>query len=142
VLHLLATDVLTARHDRARVLDALKKVPFVVVHAYRNAPALSDVAHVVLADASHLEQQGTFVNAEGRVQRFEAAYPPPGQARPATAALAGLASRLGGSLPVGAGATLFDALAQAEAAFAGLSWSALGRTGRPLGAAESIALGS
>jgi hypothetical protein len=37
---------------------------------------------------------------------------------------------------------LFDALAQAEAAFAGLSWAALGRTGRPLGAAESIALGS
>jgi NADH-quinone oxidoreductase subunit G len=142
VLHLLAPDVLTARHDRARVLDALKKVPFVVVHAHKNAPQLTDVAHVVLADASHLEQQGTFVNADGRVQRFEAAFPPPGGARPATAALAELASLLGGSLPVGTGAALFDALAQAEPAFGGLSWTALGRTGRPLGAAESVALGS
>jgi len=142
VLHLLAPDVLTARHDRARVLDALAKVPCVVVHAYRNAPALTDVAHVVLPDASHLEQEGTFVNAQGRVQRFAMVFPPPGQARPATAVLAQLAERLDASLPTGEGHVLFDVMAKAEPAFAGLTWAGLGRTGLPLATAEAVATGS
>ncbi|MEP7028839.1 MAG: 2Fe-2S iron-sulfur cluster-binding protein, partial [Candidatus Eisenbacteria bacterium] len=88
VLHLLGPEVLTARHDTARVKDALAKVPFVVVHAARNAPLLTDLAHVVLADASHLEQAGTFVNGTGRVQRFTAAFAPAARARPAAAVLA------------------------------------------------------
>jgi predicted molibdopterin-dependent oxidoreductase YjgC len=142
VLHLLAPDFLTARHDRARVLDALRKVPFVVVHTHRNEPALTDLAHVVLPDASHLEQQGTFVNAQGRVQRFEAAFPPPGGARTAASVLADLATRLGGTLPTGAGSALFDEMAKSEAAFAGLTWQALGHGGAPLATAESVALGS
>ncbi len=142
VLHLMATDVLTARHDHARVVDALKRVPFVVVHASRNAPLLTDLAHVVLPDATHLEQQGTFVNAQGRVQRFEAAFPPPGQARPASAVLGQLAERMGAVLPGGAGSALFDAMAAAEPAFAGLTWAGVGRTGAPLATAEPATTGS
>jgi NADH-quinone oxidoreductase subunit G len=129
VLHLLGTEAWTHRGDHARVVDALKKVPFVVVHAWRRTAGLDDVAHVVLADATHLEQEGTFVNARGRVQRFVSAFPPVGSARPATAVLADLAARLGGSLPTGRGSGLFDALAQSESAFSGLTWSGLGSSG-------------
>jgi NADH-quinone oxidoreductase subunit G len=136
VLHLTGPEVLTARHDTARVLDALRKVPFVVVHAHRNAPALTDLAHVVFADASHLEQQGTFVNAQGRVQRFAAAFPPAGRARPAAAVLSALAARLGGALPAGPG--LFDAMAQAEPAFTGLTFEGLGRNGQPLAQPQAV----
>jgi NADH-quinone oxidoreductase subunit G len=132
VLHLLGTDVWTSRGDHARVVDALKKVPFVVVHAWRRTAGLEDVAHVVLADATHLEQEGTFVNAQGRVQRFQRAYPPVGMARPAAGVLADLAARLGGALPIGPGSALFDAMAKAEPAFAGLTWSGLGAHGAPL----------
>ena len=140
VLQLMAPDVLTARHDHARVRDALAKVPFVVVHAHRNAPGLTDLAHVVLADASHLEQDGTFVNARGRVQRFHAAFPPAGRARPAASVLAQLAARLGASLPDSA--PLFDAMAQAEAAFSGLTWNGLGKHGQPLPSAQPQPVGS
>jgi NADH-quinone oxidoreductase subunit G len=132
VLHLLGPEAWTYRGDHQRVIDALRKVPFVVVHAFRNVPGLTDVAQVVLADASHLEQEGTFVNALGRIQRLEAAFPPPGRARPATAVLAELAERMGGILPTGRGARLFDAMAEAEPAFAGLTWNGLGRQGAPL----------
>ncbi len=129
VLHLLGTEMWTYRGDHARVVDALKKVPFVVVHASRRTAGLDDVAHVVLADATHLEHEGTFVNAQGRAQRFQAAFPPVGMARPAAAVLADLASRMGGNLPKGSGSALFDAMAQAEPAFSGLSWSGLGSGG-------------
>jgi NADH-quinone oxidoreductase subunit G len=140
VLHLMAPDVLTARHDQARVRDALLKVPFVVVHAHRNAPGLTDLAHVVLADASHLEQDGTFVNGQGRVQRFHAAFPPTGRARTAASVLAQLAARLGASLPDTS--PLFDAMAQAEAAFSGLTWNGLGKHGQPLPSAQPQPVGS
>jgi NADH-quinone oxidoreductase subunit G len=138
VLYLMGTELWTSRHDAARVQDALRKVPFVVVHAYRNEPGLTDLAHVVLADASHLEQRGTYVNALGRVQRFQAAYPPPGSARTAAAVLAQLASRLGGTLPAAEGAALFDLMAQAEPPFAGLTWDALGKLGQPLAAPTAV----
>jgi NADH-quinone oxidoreductase subunit G len=142
VLHLLGPDVLSARHDKARVVDALKNVPFVVVHAYRDLPLLTDLAHVVLADANHVEQEGTLVNAQGRVQRLERAFPPPGFARPAVAILAELASRLGASLPQGDGAELFAQMAQSEPAFAGLTWIGLGQKGQLLQTAVPSTVGS
>jgi NADH-quinone oxidoreductase subunit G len=142
VLHLLATDVLTARHDTARVQDALRKVPFVVVHAYHNVPGLTELAHIVFADASYLEQGGTFVNGLGRVQKFNAAHPPLGSARGAALVLSQLATRLGGSLPDAPASALFDAMAQAEPAFSGLTWDGLGKTGQPLPSTQPQAVGS
>ena len=142
VLHLLGTEILTHRHDTARVHDALRKVPFVVVHAHRNVPGLDELAHVVFADAGHLEQQGTYVNALGRVQRVQIAYPPLGAGRPAAAVLAQLAARLGTKLPEGAGSALFDAMAKTESAFAGLTWDGLGKHGQPLPGAQPLTVGS
>lgn len=40
------------------------------------------LAHVVLPAASFAEKEGTFTNLEGRAQKFPAAIPPPGEARP------------------------------------------------------------
>ena len=142
VLHLLGTEVLTSRHDDARVKDALSRVPFMVVHARRNAPGLTDLAHVVLPDASHLEQEGTFVNGMGRVQRFAPAFPPPGRARAASEVLAALAHRLGTTFPAGGGSALFAAMALAEPAFGGLTWSGLGKTGQPLPLAQPQTVGN
>jgi len=142
VLHLLGTEILTHRHDTARVHDALRKVPFVVLHAHHNVPGLDELAHVVFADAGHLEQQGTYVNALGRVQRAQIAYPPVGAARPAAAVLSQLAARLGTKLPEGAGSALFDAMAKSEPAFAGLTWDGLGKHGQPLPGAQPLTVGS
>ena len=50
----------------------------------------------VLSVASHFESDGSFVNREGRIQRFEAAVPPPGDAVAGWEALSALLAALGG----------------------------------------------
>jgi NADH-quinone oxidoreductase subunit G len=130
VLHVLGLELWTGLADPDRVARALGRVPLVVVHSAHRLPAMEAVAHVILADATVHEQDATFVNALGRVQRSRAAMPPAAMARPATAVLADLARRLGDTtLPAGGGAELFDAMAQAHPAFAGLTWAGLGKNG-------------
>jgi NADH-quinone oxidoreductase subunit G len=135
VLHLLGTELWTQRPDGDRVARALAAVPFVVVHASEDVDGLAGLAHAILADANVHEQEGTYVNALWRVQRFLRAFPPPGMARPASGVLAELAQRLGAAPPVdpqATGSTIFDTLAAAVPAFAGLSWKGLGRYGSVL----------
>jgi anaerobic selenocysteine-containing dehydrogenase len=52
-------------------------------------------ADVVFPGTTALETAGSFVNAEGRIQAWEAALPPPGSARPDTEIPAGLGRALG-----------------------------------------------
>ncbi len=142
VLYVLGLELWTGRDDAERVARALSKVPFVVVHAAHEHPALAAVAHAILADAEVHEQEGTFVNALGRVQRVERVMPPAAMARPATAVLADVAGRLGAALPVDDGSELFTALAAAHPSFAGLTWAGLGRFGALLPHATPQTVGS
>jgi predicted molibdopterin-dependent oxidoreductase YjgC len=57
--------------------------------------ATTRAAHIVLPVASFAESEGTTTNLEGRVQRFRAAAPPPGDAKPGWQVLAELAAMLG-----------------------------------------------
>ena len=50
----------------------------------------------VLAAGSHFESAGSFVNRDGRIQRFDAATDPPGRAVEGWQALASLLEALGG----------------------------------------------
>src|SRR6185436_18898979 len=52
-----------------------------VCHAY-NADEVSKAASVLLPASPHSEMDGTFVNFEGRAQRFELAYWPTGDSQP------------------------------------------------------------
>ena len=54
-----------------------------------------EVAHVAFPISSLAETDGTITNMEGRVQRFRASTPPPGDARPGWWALTELAAALG-----------------------------------------------
>jgi len=60
---------------------AFRQAQFVVkMSAFR--PRNNDWAHVVLPITPYTETDGTFVNAEGRFQSFDAAVDPQGEARP------------------------------------------------------------
>ena len=59
------------------------------------SPAMEAYASVLLPIGLYTETPGTFYNAEGRRQRYEAATTPPGEARPAWRILRVLANRLG-----------------------------------------------
>jgi NADH-quinone oxidoreductase subunit G len=76
-----------------RALAALSQAEFgVVLSAFRNRT--TDAAHVMLPIAGWAETGGTYVNMEGRVQSFNAAVKPQGDARPAWKVLRMLGSLL------------------------------------------------
>jgi NADH-quinone oxidoreductase subunit G len=138
VLYLLGAELLTGHPDAQRVQRALARVEHVVVHATHEAPGLS-LASIVLPDAVHTEYDGTFVNYHGRIQRFRAAFLPGPGVRPAAGVLAELAARVGVSLPAASAEDTFQAMTQAEPAFAGLGFGGIGLYGAVLGAIEPAA---
>ena len=76
-------------------LAALDAARTVVALTGYVSPAMETYASVLLPIGLFTETPGTFYNAEGRRQRFEAASQPPGEARPAWRILRVLANRLG-----------------------------------------------
>ena len=83
------------------------------------------------------EEEGTFVNAQGRVQRFGQGLRGPGTAQPAWLILGTLIAALkGGDRPVSA-ADVFAELTERHPAFAGLTWDGIGSAGVALEAAHA-----
>jgi NADH-quinone oxidoreductase subunit G len=88
-------------------------------------PAAARKARVVLPVCNVAEEDGTFVNRDGRVQRYTQAKSAPGMARPAWWVLGELLAQLGRGEPVGDAAEVFDRLAGEVTAFSGLSYASL-----------------
>ncbi|MGB2694634.1 MAG: molybdopterin-dependent oxidoreductase, partial [Dehalococcoidia bacterium] len=78
---------------RQRVETALAKLDFLLV-IDQLLTDTAQQAHVVLADAPTYSKDGTFTNADRRVQRLRAAQSLPGDARPAWQTLSQLGQRL------------------------------------------------
>ena len=112
-------------------VERLRKAQFLVVFGWADSP-LAKVADVALPVPTHVEKSGTFVNVEYRVQRFEAACPPPGQDRPLVDVLGDLLGRFEQGWPQRTPAAVFDKLAAEIPAFAGITWETLPATGAPL----------
>lgn len=108
--------------------DLLRRLEtFVVCDVLPNATTA--VAQFLLPGCAPAEKSGTFTNVHGRVQRFQAAIAPPGEARPEWEVLCEwVASLTGESLP-GHVPGLFNAMAVAVPAFRGLTWNGLGELG-------------
>jgi NADH-quinone oxidoreductase subunit G len=95
-------------------------------------------ADVVLPMANVAEEDGTFVNRDGRVQRYFQAKPAPGMARPAWWVLAELCATLARGEPLAGPDAAFDRLAQTVEAFAGLSYAGLGFGGKKVGVPSRV----
>jgi NADH-quinone oxidoreductase subunit G len=78
-----------------QALAGLSKTAFVVACTSYMTDSLRRHANVVLPIATFAETSGTFVNAEGRWQNFDAVAQPVGQARPGWKVLRVLGNRLG-----------------------------------------------
>jgi NADH-quinone oxidoreductase subunit G len=92
-------------------------------------PAAARAAHFVLPVTTHAEQEGTFTNHAGRVQRFWPALTAPGMARPAWLVLGALVGELSGEAVPRTAADAFASLAEAVPAFGGLDYERLGTHG-------------
>jgi NADH-quinone oxidoreductase subunit G len=103
---------------------------------------LAQAADIALPIATHAEKEGSFVNVEWRVQRFKAAFPPPGLVRPGVDVLSDLLARFDPELANLTPEAVFAQLAATVPAFAGLALAHLPATGAPLhiepGPAETL----
>ncbi|HSW30021.1 MAG TPA: 2Fe-2S iron-sulfur cluster-binding protein [Longimicrobiales bacterium] len=91
--------------------------------------AATEAAHLVLPITTFAEQEGTFINFQGRVQRFWPALSGPGAARPAWFALGALVAQLTSTDVIRSAADAFARMAQQVPAFAGLTYDDLGTRG-------------
>ena len=119
--------------------DALEDAPagfgadaafFVYLGSQQVAAAAN--AHVLLPVNTYAEQEGTFTNFEGRVQRFAPALQGPGLARPAWQVLGVILAGMDDGLAPATAGDAFLRIAQLNGAFAGLSYAVLGGRGAML----------
>jgi NADH-quinone oxidoreductase subunit G len=86
-------------------------------------------AHFALPLTTHAEQEGTFTNFEGRVQRFWPGLQGPGLARPAWMVLGTILARLTGGTPPMQADEAFLRAGEVAPEFQGLTFEAIGTRG-------------
>ena len=118
--------------------DVALKTGGVVIYAGTVLPEWARDAGVVLPIANVAEEDGTFVNRDGRVQRYFQAKPAPGMARPAWWVLSELIAALGRADRLASADQAFDRMAVAVEAFRGLSYAELGFGGQPAAAGALV----
>jgi NADH-quinone oxidoreductase subunit G len=99
------------------------------VYLGTHAPAAAEAAHFVLPATTFAEQEGTFTNAQGRVQRFWPGLRGPGASRPAWLILVALAGELTEQTPPTSTGGMFALLGELSPRFAGLTFEAVGTRG-------------
>ncbi|HEY4954536.1 MAG TPA: 2Fe-2S iron-sulfur cluster-binding protein [Gemmatimonadaceae bacterium] len=109
----------------------LARASHVVVIGTTLPEAARDAA-VLLPITNFAEEEGTFTNLRGRVQRFTQAKPAPGLARPSWLVLGDLLGALGAQDGFYLPSDVFASIAASHAAFSGLSYEALGMRGLPV----------
>ena len=95
-------------------------------------PEAAREAAALLPIANFAEEDGTFTNLRGRVQRFTQAKPAPGLARPSWLVLGDLLGALGEQDSFYLVSDVFAKIASSHPAFSGLSYEALGMRGLPV----------
>ena len=102
-------------------------------------PAAASGASVVLPIGTMAEEEGTFTNLRGRVQRFMQAKAAPGLTRPSWYVLSEILTALGQGGGYSLPSETFAALAAAEPEFASLSYESIGMKGGLIAGAVAAA---
>ena len=127
-LYVVAEDPLSSYPDRDKIAKAFDKVPFLVVQDLFLSPT-AEQADVVLPAASFAEKDGTFTNAERRIQRVRPGIPSPGEARTDGDIFSALAAKLGCSVTFTGPEAIFAELGKIATAYAEFSFNEIGPQG-------------
>ncbi len=129
-----AGDVLIVADEELAGVDApdVAKAGAIIVIGTTLPAWARHAATVVLPIANFAEEEGTFTNLRGRVQRFLQARTAPGFARPSWYALSDLLTAVGVRTNYSLASDVFAALAAARPEFAGMSYDVLGARGKTL----------
>jgi NADH-quinone oxidoreductase subunit G len=88
--------------------------------------------------ANFAEEEGTFTNLRGRVQRFLQAKAAPGFARPSWYVLSDLLAAIGVRTNYSLASEVFGALAAARPDFAGMTYDTLAARGKVVASAGAV----
>jgi formate dehydrogenase major subunit len=94
-LYVIGYDVLLTNPNATKTREALRKLELVVIQDLFMTETAREVGTVFLPVASNFEKDGTFMNAERRIQRVRAALPPPQGVRTDSEVLCAIAAELG-----------------------------------------------
>ena len=108
--------------------DALKKLKFFGLMHWTKVSAI-DYAHAALPLAAFAETGGTYINFQGRVQRFSKAFEPLGDAKPPWQTILLLGREMGYKFKAFSDTELFEEFANSIAGYKGLTWEKIGPLG-------------
>ena len=132
-------DVLIIADDRLDGVDPKElEAASAVIVIGTTLPAAAANASVVLPITNFAEEEGTFTNLRGRVQRFTQAKAAPGLARPSWLVLGDLLGALGLQNSFYLPSEVFAQLAKDNADFAGLNYESLGFKGLPVLSSQAV----
>jgi len=127
-LYIVGEDPMTSYPDAEKVEAALKGASFVVAQDLFLSPT-AQAADVVLPAVSFAEKEGTFTNAERRIQRVRAGIKSPGEAKSDFAIFAALLKTLGAEGADLSPAEVYATLASDHADYAAAEFNAIGPQG-------------
>jgi predicted molibdopterin-dependent oxidoreductase YjgC len=119
-------------------LAAARRAKAVIVISTALPSGVAEPA-VALPVSNFAEEEGTFTNVRGRVQRFLQARAAPGLARPSWFVLSDLLALMGERTGYYTAADVFASLAGSHAEFAGLTYDLLALRGVPVAGAVQAA---
>ena len=127
-MYIFGEDVAQTDPDTAHVVHALESLDFLVCQEiFENTTTA--YADVILPAASFLEKEGTFTNAERRVQLVRAAMDPPGSALPDFEIITRVSRALGHEMGYETAEDVMNEIAELTPDFAGITYERLGRKG-------------
>ena len=127
-LYIMGEDPLAKYPDKDYVESALKKVDFLVVQD-TSMTETARLADVVLPGASFAEKEGTFTNAERRVQRLRKAFDPLGNSKADWEIVCLLAQLMGYEFDYPSAKEILDEIARVSPIYGNMSYEELGETG-------------
>jgi NADH-quinone oxidoreductase subunit G len=104
--------------------SAAQRLELFVAQAINDSPALA-FADAVLPASTHIEDEGTFVNLDGLIQRFRPAYPPVGQSQAHWKWSSDLLRDLGGAWKYSSAREVFRELSPRVPELKGFEWDKL-----------------
>lgn len=124
-------DILHSNANSASTRTALAALELLVVQDLFLTETAREFAHVFLPAASTFEKDGTFMNAERRIQRIRRAVPAPGAARADWQIVADIASALGHAKQFGfdSAEAIWREITQVWPGAAGISYARLDEKG-------------
>jgi predicted molibdopterin-dependent oxidoreductase YjgC len=127
-LYVVAEDPISSYPDRDAVAKAIEKVPFLVVQDIFMSQT-AEQADVVFPATSFAEKDGTFTNAERRIQRVRPGVKSPGEARTDGAIFSAISEKLGSSLVFTGPAAIFAEIGKDVPAYAEFNFNEIGPQG-------------